>query len=64
MTATVETPWGTEPLGAPDQHARAFAFAHYQAGHRYTVTGDEGSMSIECECGKRYVAGSNTVEYP
>lgn len=64
MTATVETPWGVMPADIPDLYALIFTWSHFQAGHHCTVTGVDGELSAECQCGKRYEAGSTTVEYP
>jgi hypothetical protein len=62
MSMTITTPWGDEDGSDPDFAARLFAYTHWRAGHRYTVTGPEGSMQVECECGKRSQPGQ--VDFP
>lgn len=62
-TVEVLTPWGPDSLG-PNLGARAFAWAHYRAGHRYTVTRVDGLYSILCECGAQHEPGSTTITYP
>jgi hypothetical protein len=62
MSVVFVTPWGDEPIGTPDMAARQFAHAHWQAGHRYTVTGTPGSYEVECECGKR--SRPDGVDFP
>lgn len=59
---TVETPWGEVlPIDEPDLFATVFAWVHYQAGHRYSVTGEEGSYRVECECGDTSDVGADRV---
>lgn len=64
MTITIETPWGEESTANnPNLGARLFAYAHYRAGHRYTVTNvGTDDMHIECECGKH--SRPDGVDFP
>jgi hypothetical protein len=59
---TVEMPWGEAlPLDTPDLFATVFAWVHFQAGHRYRVTGEEGLLRVECECGDTSGEGEDRV---
>ncbi len=64
MTGVVETPWGDEPMeNNPNLGARLFAYAHYRAGHRHTVTGAyTDSMHVVCECGKE--SAPDRLDFP